>query len=149
MSTLFTVAVLTAAGILLVIQNLLMVRITESVSTVLVTLVLNSGVGLILLLLVLMARNGNSAMAEALQSFRPWYLLPGLLGSFFVFASILGYQRLGAAVTIATLVASQLIAGLVADGLRTSNSPFRIEPSSLLGAVLLIAGAVLIGRGRS
>ncbi len=149
MSTLFTVAVFTAAGILLVIQNLLMVRITESVSTVLVTLVLNSGVGLILLLLVLMARNGNSAMAEALQSFRPWYLLPGLLGSFFVFASILGYQRLGAAVTIATLVASQLIAGLVADGLRTSNSPFRIEPSSLLGAVLLIAGAVLIGRGRS
>ena len=33
---------LVAAGVSLVIQNLLMVRITESVSTVLITLVINS-----------------------------------------------------------------------------------------------------------
>jgi len=148
MSTVFTVALLTAAGVLLVIQNLLMVRITASVSTVLVTLVLNSGVGLVLLVALLSAKGGIGTVAEALHSFKPWYLLPGLLGSLFVFASILGYQRVGAATTISTLVASQLIAGLVADGLRSGNATLRMEPATLLGAVLLLTGAVLISRGR-
>lgn len=39
-------------------------------------------------------------------------LIPGLLGSFFVFAGISGYQNVGAATIIAVLVASQLIGGL-------------------------------------
>jgi transporter family-2 protein len=38
-----------------------------------------------------------------------------LLGSFFVFASISGYQNVGAATTIAVLVASQLVGGLAMD----------------------------------
>lgn len=148
MSTVFTVSILATAGVLLVVQNLLMVRITATVSTVLVTLVLNSGVGLVLLVSALTAKGGVGAMTEALQSFKPWHLLPGLLGSFFVFASIVGYQRVGATATISTLVASQLIAGLVADGFRSGSATFRIGPSSLLGAVLLMTGAVLISRGR-
>ena len=148
MSTAVTIGILATAGVLLVIQNLLMVRITASVSTVLVTLVLNSGVGLVLLVAVLTAKGGIGATTEALHTFKPWYLLPGLLGSFFVFASIMGYQRVGAAATIATLVASQLIAGLVADSFRSGDATFRIEPGSLLGAVLLMVGAVLISRGR-
>jgi transporter family-2 protein len=44
-----------------------------------------------------------------------------LLGSFFVFASISGYQNVGAATTIAVLVASQLIGGLVMDVLRSNG----------------------------
>ncbi len=50
-------------------------------------------------------------------------MIPGLLGSFFVFASISGYQNVGAATTIAVLVASQLIpspdAGLRSHGVTT------------------------------
>ena len=148
MSTMFTIGILATAGVLLVIQNLLMVRITASVSTVLVTLVLNSGVGLVLLVAVLTAKGGIGAMGEALHTFKPWYLLPGLLGSFFVFASIMGYQHVGAAATIATLVASQLIAGLVADSIRSGDATLRMQPDALLGAVLLMAGAILISRGR-
>jgi len=148
MSSVTTFAILATAGALLVIQNLLMVRITASVSTVLVTLVLNSGVGLVLLVAVLTAKDGVGTLAEALHSFKPWYLLPGLLGSFFVFASILGYQRVGAAATISTLVASQLVAGLVADATRPGIAAFRIDPGAVLGAVLLMVGAALICRGR-
>jgi transporter family-2 protein len=39
-----------------------------------------------------------------------------------VFASISGYQNVGAATTIAVLVASQLIGGLVMDVLRATAS---------------------------
>ncbi len=48
-------------------------------------------------------------------------LLPGLLGSLFVFAGILGYQKLGAAATISILVASQLCMGLLADVYRAAR----------------------------
>ena len=85
-----TVATLILAGISLVLQNALMVRITQSVSTVLITLVINSSVGLTALLAILISRNGLAGLTEAAGAVRPWALLPGLLGPFFVFAGILG-----------------------------------------------------------
>ncbi|SCK28147.1 DMT family transporter [Vogesella sp. LIG4] len=137
---------LAAAGVALVIQNLLMVRITESVSTVIITLVINSAMGLALLLAALLSRNGLAGISETLLAIRPWAVLPGLLGSFFVFAGIMGYQSVGAPATIAVLVASQLTAGLLANAYKTQAPPSAL---SLLGAVLLIAGAILILRGRA
>jgi transporter family-2 protein len=149
MGSSYTIGILIAAGGMLVVQNLLMVRMTASASTVLITLVINSGVGLILLLGSLLARNGLGALTEMLSSLKPWHILPGLLGSFFVFAGILGYQRVGPAITISTLVASQIIAGLIADGLKAGALPPRIDVSSSIGAVLLVAGAYLIARGKA
>jgi len=140
-----TIITLAAAGIAVVAQNFLMVRITESVSTVLVALVINSSVGLILLLAALLLRNGLSGVSEAIGAVTPWAVLPGLLGSFFVFAGVIGYQKVGAASTVAVLVASQLIAGLLADAYRAGpNFGSRISPLSWLGAALLLAGSVLV-----
>ncbi len=123
-------------------QNMLMARISASTSTILIPLVLNSAVGLIALLGLLIAKSGMPAVHEALGSFKFWNLLPGLLGSFFVFASILGYQRLGAAATIATLVATQLVLGLAVDIVR-SGSIRGYEPA-MAGVVLLGVGACLV-----
>lgn len=149
MNAYLTLAILAAAGVALVVQNLLMVRITEAVSTVFITLVINSAAGLVLLATVLVLRNGMGGIAEAAGTFRPWFILPGLLGSFFVFAGILGYQKVGAATTIAVLVASQLIAGLIADAHKSNSGFSETSPLSLLGAVLLISGAFLIAKERA
>ncbi len=92
MNAYLTFAILAAAGVAVVMQNLLMVRITASVSTVLITLVINSSVGLALLLAALLLHNGINGIAEAVNAVHPWAILPGLLGSFFVFAGIVGYQ---------------------------------------------------------
>ena len=116
-----TLAFLVAAGIGLVVQNTLMVRITQSSSTILIAMLLNSLVGIVLfvsMLLVKMAAGFN----ELASTVRWWTLIPGLLGSF-VFASISGYQNVGAATTIAVLVASQLIGGLVMDILKSNGIP--------------------------
>jgi len=139
-----TVATLILAGISLVLQNVLMVRITQSVSTVIVTLVINSSVGLTALLLILISRNGLAGLAEVAGAIRPWAVLPGLLGSFFVFAGIMGYQRLGAAPTIAVLVASQLLAGLARDAAISGKTMAGFSLSQLVGALLLVSGAVLV-----
>lgn len=148
MNPYLTIAVLAMAGVALVTQNLLMVRITESVSTVIITLVINSAVGLALLLAILLFRNGVAGISETFNAARIWFLLPGLLGSFFVFAGIMGYQKVGAAVTISVLVASQLVAGLIVDELRAEVPFARISPNALLGAGLLIIGAFLVVRER-
>jgi transporter family-2 protein len=77
-----------------------------------------------------------------------WAVLPGLLGSFFVFAGIVGYQRVGAATTIGVLVASQLVAGLAADAFKSGAAPMRPSVVTLAGAALLILGAFLVARER-
>jgi bacterial/archaeal transporter family-2 protein len=149
MNVYLTIAILSAAGIAVVMQNILMVRITESVSTVLITLVINSSMGLALLLAALLLRSGINGIAEAVSAVRPWAIVPGLLGSFFVFAGIIGYQKVGAAATVAVLVASQLIAGLLVDAYKadTFSAP-RISAPSLLGVAFLVLGAVLIAHRR-
>lgn len=114
-----TLAFLIAAGIGLVVQNTLMVRITQTSSTILIAMLLNSLVGIVLFVSILWFKQGMAGFGELVSSVRWWTLIPGLLGSFFVFASISGYQNVGAATTIAVLVASQLIGGLMLDIFRS------------------------------
>ena len=141
---------LVAAGAALVVQNLLMARISGTLSSGLMALVLNSAVGLVLLCALLMLRSGTAGLREIASAFRPWFLLPGVLGSLFVFASVTGYRSLGAAPTIATLVTSQLVLGLVWDMTRGAAPSGQALLLQGVGAALLIAGAViLVSRGLS
>ncbi len=88
--------------------------------------------------------NGPAGFNELASTVRWWTLIPGLLGSF-VFASISGYQNVGAATTIAVLVASQLIGGLVMDILKSNGIPCALV-GPVCGAVMLVVGARLVAR---
>ena len=141
-----TLLFLAAAGIGLVVQNTLMVRITQSSSTVLIAMLLNSLVGIVLFVSILLMKYCLAGFSELAATVRWWTLIPGLLGSFFVFASISGYQYVGAATTIAVLVASQLIGGLVMDLVKSHGVPWRALVGPVCGAVLLVIGAWLVAR---
>lgn len=136
-----TFALVMVAGLALVAQNLLMTGAARDLGT-LGALVVNSAVGLMLLGSLLLGQGGASALGLAL---RPWHLLPGLLGTFFVFASLTGYRTLGAAPTIALLVTSQLIGGLGVDVLRGGTIP----TVSLIGGALLVVGCWLVLSARA
>ncbi|VEB59384.1 membrane protein [Salmonella enterica subsp. enterica] len=82
-----------AAGVGLVVQNSIMVRITQTSSTILIAMLLNSLVGIVLFVTILWFKQGATGFGELVASVRWWTLIPGLLGSFFVFASISGYQK--------------------------------------------------------
>lgn len=146
MNSSLTLLFLTAAGLGLVVQNTIMVRISQSASTILIAMLLNSLVGIVLFTGILLARNGLAGVQELVATVRWWTLIPGLLGSFFVFASITGYQNVGAATTIAVLVASQLIGGLVMDIARSHGVPLRAMIGPAIGAVLLVIGAWLVAK---
>lgn len=135
---------LVAAGLALILQNLLMSATTERASSVLIPLVMNSTIGLGLLGGLLLWQGGVGTLREMVTMARPLHAVPGLLGSFFVFASLTGYRHLGAAPTIAILVSSQLMFGLGADLLRGGD----LQLFPVLGVMLLIIGSCLVVFGK-
>ncbi|MFQ8433298.1 DMT family transporter [Amaricoccus sp. W119] len=132
---------LALAGAALVAQNLLMARMAATGGSTVAPLVLNSAVGLVALLVALLLQNGPSGLAAAVGGFRAWSLLPGLLGSFFVFASVTGFRELGPVSTVTVLVASQLLCGLAIEIARTGLAA---NVTAIVGAGLLVAGSALV-----
>ena len=77
----------------------------------------------------------------------PWMYLGGLLGAFYVSASIILTPRLGVATTIGLFLAGQVVASMVIDHFGLFGVP--VQPASiprLLGAVLIIIGVVIVQR---
>ncbi|WP_167858583.1 DMT family transporter [Methylobacterium nonmethylotrophicum] len=142
------------AGAALVVQNALMGAMAARGAGLTGALLCNSLVGLSLLGLVEAWRSGPGFPLRLIERAEPWFLLPGLLGTLFVAASLYGYRQQGATVTVALVVAGQLAAGIAGDAAGLTGRRVGVNPDSSLGwetwlgAALLLAGAVLILRGR-
>lgn len=136
------VALLTFAALALVVQNLVMVKITSQSSSPLIAMASNAIVGNIILVVLLTWRIGPSALPQLGTSLSGWGLIPGVLGTFFVFSSIYGYQSLGPTLAATTLVAGQVIFGLLADSITGKSDILNVK--TLLGLGLLILGAALV-----
>lgn len=94
MNQTLTLAFLIAAGIGLVVQNTLMVRITQNSSTILIAMLLNSLVGIVLFVSILWFKQGAAGFSELASSVRWWTLIPGLLGSFLFSPVLAGISML-------------------------------------------------------
>lgn len=135
-----------AAGASLALQYTIMLAIMERGIGPIRALFINSLVGLVLLAGIEFARQGPSFATELAARARLWFVLPGLLGTFFVFASLYGYKHQGAAATTVLAVAAQLVTGILLDqmGLTGATRPFDLL--TLVGAVLLVFGAIIVVR---
>ena len=78
----------------------------------------------------------------------PWWAWTGgLLGAFFVLASIILTPRLGAATTIGLILTGQVLASIVIDHFGLIRVP--VHEASLpriIGALLIVAGVVMVQR---
>ena len=77
----------------------------------------------------------------------PWMYLGGLLGAFYVCASIVLTPRLGVATTIGLFLAGQVMASIVIDHFGLFGIP--VQPASIpriLGALLIIVGVAVVQR---
>jgi len=133
---------LIAGGAGLVLQNALMLQIRAVSGSFWMALWMNSAVGLIFLTWLVCTREGEQPLANLWTQPSWWYVLPGLLGTLFVFASLQGFAHFGAAITLASLVASQLVAGMAFDAWNGDSLSLR----NLFGAALLITGAALVSQ---
>ena len=76
----------------------------------------------------------------------PWlFVAGGVLGAAFVTGGIILIPRMGAAATMAFIVAGQLMAGMVLDRIGFLGMAVReITVGRVTGAIMLLAGALLI-----
>jgi bacterial/archaeal transporter family-2 protein len=78
----------------------------------------------------------------------PWWMyLGGLLGAFYVCASIVLTPRLGVATTIGLFLAGQVIASMVIDNFGLFGVPVQAASiPRILGALLIIVGVAVVQR---
>ncbi len=139
---LYPTAFLAIGALALVLQNLVMVKISGQFASPLIAMAVNSTVGITLLLGLVFWRHGTTGLAQIPQALGGWGLIPGLLGTLFVFSSIFGYQALGPTRAVATLVAAQLLFGFAIDLI--AQRPGIASAKTLTGIALLILGAILV-----
>lgn len=78
----------------------------------------------------------------------PWWIWTGgLLGAFFVFASVILTPRLGAATTVGLVLTGQVTASIILDHFGLLRLPVHEATlPRLAGALLIVAGVVLVQR---
>jgi len=104
------------------------------------------GVGL-LALLPLVLLFGQRPPPGAFAQAPAWAWLGGVLGAVYVASVTLLGPRLGGLTLVALVVAGQMVAGLLVDRFGVLGFPqVPVTPLRLLGAVLLVAGALLVLR---
>jgi transporter family-2 protein len=129
-------------GVALALQNLVLAAIVARGLAFPAVLMVNTIVGLALLLAINLATAGPAFVGAVAGKWQTWFLLPGLLGTFVVFCMVFGYSRAGAAAPTIGLIAGQLLGSVALDALgATGRTP---STSALLGAALVGAGAVLV-----
>ena len=130
-------------GIALATQNLVLAAMAARGLAYLSVLLLNTLVGLGLLLALNFAVSGTAFAGAIASAWRPWFLLPGLLGTFVVFCMVFGYGRAGAAAPTVGLIAGQVLAAVALDAVRVGPTSRPLSAASVIGALLVAAGAAV------
>lgn len=139
----YAIALALAAGVVLAVQNLLLSSMAARGLAFPVVLLLNTLVGLALLLTINLATTGTAFIGAIGAEWKAWFLLPGLLGTFVVFCMVFGYSRAGAAAPTVGLIAGQVLASVVLDALQIGPGSRQPTAVSVIGAVLVTVGAAL------
>jgi transporter family-2 protein len=133
------------AGVSFVVQQAVNANLRSSLgSAALVGFVSYLGGTLCMLVLALILRDAVPAIGDIKQS-NWWAWTGGFFGAVYIAISILLVPRVGAAFFVALLVAGQMVGSIAFDHfglLGLSEHPINLP--RIIGAVLLIAGVVLI-----
>ena len=137
-------AVLVGAG--LAIQVGMNATVSHAIGSPIVATIVNFCVGLAVLVLV--ALLGGARLAPGSAATVPaWAWFGGLLGAAYVAATTIAGPRLGALALLALTLAGQMLASLAVDHYGIVGFPRTpITATRLLGAALLVAGALLVMR---
>jgi transporter family-2 protein len=130
-------------GIALAAQNLVLSSMTGRGLGYQSVLLLNTLVGLGLLVTLNLAASGTAVIGTIASAWRPWFLVPGLLGTFVVFCMVFGYSRAGAAAPTVGLIAGQVLAAVALDAMQLGPGSRPLSAASVIGALLVTAGAVV------
>ena len=102
-------------------------------------------VGLVLLLVAAVATRQPAPVTVGLGGAPWWVWTGGAVGATFIVVTIVLTAKIGATLTLASIIVGQLTAALVVDhyGL-FGGTVFRLTPTRMMGVALLLLGVLLI-----
>ena len=134
-----------AAGVLLPVQAGLNAQLRSALGSPIAAALVSFLVGTAGLATIALLLRTPLPLGRAWGATSPWQWSGGLIGAVYVLAAIVLAPRLGAATLIAAVVAGQMITSLVLDQYGLVGFPVHsMTLVRLLGAVLVIAGVILI-----
>lgn len=134
-----------AAGVMLIVQVGVNSTLRRALGTPVVAALMSFLVGTLALLLYLWLSRAPWPARAQLAAAPLWAWTGGLLGAFYVVATIIVGPRLGAAALLALVVFGQLLTSLLVDHFGWLGFPqHALTPLRLLGAALLFGGVLLI-----
>jgi transporter family-2 protein len=132
------------AGIVLPVQASINAQLKNYVGTPLIASTISFLVGLLALLIGTLI-HGTWNLGKNLTSAPWWIWTGGLLGAFYVLATIVLIPRLGAATTVACVLAGQVVVSIIIDHFGLFQVTInQISIPRLFGAVLIIVGVILV-----
>ncbi|MBX3291799.1 MAG: DMT family transporter [Acidobacteria bacterium] len=146
-NTVFFIVLALVAGIMVPLQGAVNNKLAGALESPILASFISFVIGtLSLLVFVIVSGTGFSGLASAKNaSAVAW--TGGLLGAFFVTASVVSIPKLGVALTFSLIVASQMLVTIIIDHYGLLDVP--VKEASLpriAGVLLIIVGVVLIRR---
>lgn len=144
MSNLPTLIIMVCAGAAVALQPSINARLAQKAG-LLESACISFAVGTLGLVIALLLSGKTNV--RGLHETAWWEWTGGILGAFFVTATILAVPKIGTAATMAVAIAAQLLTALVLDHFGLFGfGGMQIDLKRSLGAVLLIIGAWIIVR---
>ncbi len=136
----------TLAGSLLPLQALINAHLAGAIRAPLMATFISFLVGTAVLFVVLLAMRTPAPGAAQLGNLPWWAWLGGFLGAYFVLTATMAVPTLGAAGLTAIIIAGQLISSIALDHFGVLHAPTPVTPLRIIGALMLVGGALLILR---
>lgn len=135
------------AGAALAVQFSVNAHLRSFVGGPTVAAVISFFIGMVALALIALFSGQQWPISGAVARAPWWVWIGGLLGAYYVFATIVLVPRVGAATTVGLILAGQVVASLIIDHFGLIRvSVHELSMPRILGAVLIIAGVALVQR---
>jgi transporter family-2 protein len=141
----FYLLVAVVAGAMMPTQAATNNRMAEAVGSPVIAALISFLIGTVALFLYAVTSGGTMSSLAAARNAPPLAWIGGLLGAFFVTATVALLPRLGVAMTFSVIIAGQMLVTLVLDHFGLLGVPVKEISFARIGGMLLItAGVILI-----
>ncbi|MES2813431.1 MAG: DMT family transporter [Pseudomonadota bacterium] len=139
----WVIMVMVLAGAAISVQAPINAALSRELGATVPAAAVSFGVGF-LVLVALAAVQGQGAAFLRLSQVPAWTLLGGVLGAWYVFASVWGVASLGVVTLVAALILGQMAAALIIDATGALGmAVHEVTPTRLAAAGLVAAGLLL------